>query len=134
MLILIALIDNNVTYDEIIDTNSTNVNIINDIIDDYGDMPVNNENIINTKELANFIEKLCDDYKKDSIDLKNSINSNKKDVLDIKKLLHRPMRLSTYIEKMYNDIKNDSIDLKIVLIQLKKGCRILKKYYIDPRN
>ena len=105
MLILIALIDNNVTYDEIIDTNSTNANIINDIIDDYGDMPVNNENIINTKELANFIEKLCDDYKKDSIDLKNSINSNKKDVLDIKKLLHRPMRLSTYIEKMYNDIK-----------------------------
>ena len=53
-----TFIDNNVTYDEIIDTNNANANIINDISDNYGDMPVNNENIKNTKELANFIKPL----------------------------------------------------------------------------
>ena len=53
---------------------------------------------------------------------------------DLKKVLHRPKKLSTFIEKLYLDIKKDSIDLKNSIKSNKKDLLDTKKVLHRPKK
>ena len=74
------------------------------------------------------------DIKNDSIDLKNSINCNRKRIQDIKKVLPGPKKLYTFIAKLYADIKKGSIDLKNSSNSNRKGMQGIKKVSHVPKK
>ena len=77
------------------------------------------------KKLVTFIEKLYDDVKKDSIDLKNSINLNRKGIQDIKKVSQVPKKIRK--KDIYDHTGNLFGSMKKQLDLIKKDSYYIKK-------